>query len=72
MVYRLLCRLLASANIKQVDSILKASVKRREELAPDWEMVYIALPKNDRKLRGEMLEKMLQWADGKPGKDSCF
>jgi len=72
MVYRLLCKLLESANIKQVNRVLNAAVKRREELLPDWEMTYIALPKKDRKLRGEMLEKMLQWAEGEPGKDSCF
>lgn len=72
MVYRLLCKLMESATLQQVDAVLMAAVKRREELFPDWEMAYIALPKNDPELRSKILGKMVQWEEGKPEKDSCF
>ena len=47
-------------SVRQETRKRKAVYQRKEELFPDWEIVYIALPKNDRKKRCEYLEWMLR------------
>jgi len=45
---------------KQIDEILNAAMRRKETLFPNWEICYLALPKNDRENRQRILEKMLE------------
>ena len=43
-----------------LDEILEAAVSRRRQLYPDWEMLYFALPKQDRQKWPEYLAEMLE------------
>lgn len=72
MMNKLFCKLLMHANTEQIDAVLQAAVKRREELHPEWDMTYIALPKNDPEKRMEMLLEMVNLEQNHYGKDSCF
>lgn len=36
-----------NADAKEIDDILDAAVKRRRQLYPDWEMIYLAAPKKN-------------------------
>ena len=49
------------ADPAEIDMILEAAVARKRELYPQWEMVYIALPKNDPEERKRTLEWV--WKD---------
>lgn len=63
MIYKFICRLLSGASAEQTDAVLRAAVKRRQELYPDWDVAYVALPKNDTKRRSEMLREMLKFEE---------
>ena len=40
-------RKIGAADSEMIDMILDAAMNRKRELYPEWEMVYLALPKND-------------------------
>ena len=69
---KIIRRLLRSANVKQVDAVLKAAGERRGELFPQWEVIYLSLPKNDPERRLEMLRQILKIEENNQWKDSCF
>ena len=54
-----------SANVTEIDDILKLAVERRRELFPDWDMVYLALPKNDPEERKRTIDQALIWLEYK-------
>ena len=72
MFYKLLCKVLCRTDVNRIDALLKAAVACRQELLPDWDMVYIALPKNEPKRRTEMLRAMLRFEENNQQKDTCF
>lgn len=43
----------------QVDTVLDAAMERRGILFPEWDMTYVALPKNDWDDRKQTLEYLL-------------
>lgn len=45
----------------EIGDILEAAVARKRELYPEWEMVYLALPKNDPEERKRTLDWV--WKD---------
>lgn len=49
------------ADPAEIGDILETAVARKRELYPQWEMVYIALPKNDPEERKRTLEWV--WED---------
>ena len=69
---KIIRRLLRSANVKQVDAVLKAAGERRGGLFPQWEVIYLSLPKNDPEQRLEMLRQILKIEENNQWKDSCF
>ena len=50
-----------NADTTEIGDILEAAVQRKRELYPEWEMVYLALPKNDPQERKRTLEWV--WKD---------
>lgn len=47
------------AKRNQIDDFLTNARKRKEELFPGWEIIYLALPKENRKKRIEYMERIL-------------
>lgn len=61
---RLFLHWMKSANQEEIDRILDEAIKRRKELFPGWDMMYIALPKEDLEERKRILEYIL-YIEGK-------
>lgn len=60
MLGRILKFLIGHADTELTEMVLQEVYQRKEELFPDWEIVYVALPKKDRNKRREYLEWMLE------------
>ena len=60
MLNKLVLYYIERASRKRIDEIICAAMRRKEALFPDWEICYLALPKNDRENRQRILEKMLE------------
>ena len=56
---QLICEYLAAADAESVDRILNAIFTRRRELFPEWDMIYLALPRNNPEERKLVLEQAL-------------
>ena len=48
------------ADTTWIDTILDAALARRQDLYPNWDMTYIALPKDDPKERSRLLSQITQ------------
>lgn len=59
MIGRIVRFLIGHADAELTETVYDAAYRRKSELYPEWEIVYIALPKKDRKKRREYLEWML-------------
>ena len=53
-------RYIMQADGELTDALLQAVLERRKLLFPDWEMLYIALPKQDAEKRAAILKGMLE------------
>ncbi len=53
-------RLVNRADSVEIDTILDAALARRQDLYPNWDMTYIALPKDDPKERSRLLSQIIQ------------
>ena len=53
----------------QLEQILSAALDRKRVLFPDWDIQYIAVPKNDPREQEILLEFISKWTqkDNKPG-----
>lgn len=48
------------ADAELIETVLDAVYKRKEELFPEWEIIYVALPRKSRDERRGYLEWMLR------------
>ena len=48
-----------TANLLQLQEIMDAIAERYALLSPEWDIFYLALPKNNEDLRRELLQKVL-------------
>ena len=53
-------RQISNADIAQIDIILEAAFARKRELYPQWDIQYMALPKDDWEERRKILEFALE------------
>ena len=51
---------ICNADTKEIDEILNLAVARRQELYPDWDMVYLAIPKGASEGTREIFEKLME------------
>lgn len=58
----LLIKNIQAATDYELQDIMKAIEKRYSTAYPDWDVVYVAVPK-DPKIRREKLENILKWFD---------
>ena len=72
MMDRIVCVLIGRASQKRTDMVLNAAMKRKRELFPDWDIVYMALPKNSPEERVKLLQRILETELGGLDKDTCF
>lgn len=58
-----------STEDSQLEQILSAALDRKRVLFPDWDIQYIAVPKNDPREQEILLEFISKWTqkDNKPG-----
>ena len=58
-----------STEDSQLEQILSAALDRKRNLFPDWDIQYIAVPKNDPREQEILLEFISKWTqkDNKPG-----
>ena len=54
------------ADTTWIDTILDAALARRQDLYPNWDMTYIALPKDDPKERSRLLSQITQILQERP------
>ena len=54
---QLICEYIAAADAESVDRMLDAVFSRRRELFPKWDMIYLALPRNNPEERKLVLEQ---------------
>ena len=47
----------------EIEDILSTAMKRKEELYPQWDMVYLALQKDDLEKRRATLASLLRWEE---------
>lgn len=56
------------AGVEEVDELLSAAIDRKRELFPEWEILYLALPKRDTQKWQEILNQVYSYLDlGKDG-----
>lgn len=53
-------RQISNADIAQIDILLEAAFARKRELYPQWDIQYMALPKDDWEERRKILEFALE------------
>jgi hypothetical protein len=53
-------REISNADIAQIDILLEAAFARKRELYPQWDIQYMALPKDDWEERRKILEFALE------------
>lgn len=58
-----LLRQIACADEMEIEDILSIAMKRKEELYPQWDMVYLALQKDDLEKRRATLTSLLRWEE---------
>lgn len=58
-----LLRQIACADKMEIEDILSTAMKRKEELYPQWDMVYLALQKDDLEKRRATLASLLRWEE---------
>ena len=51
---------ISNADSAQIDILLEAAFARKRELYPQWDIQYMALPKNDWEERRKIMEFMLE------------
>lgn len=56
------------ATCSEIDALLNAAIERKRELFPDWETVYLAMPKRDTRQWKQILDQV--YAYMVLGKDS--
>ncbi len=47
----------------ELDAILHAAMERHRVLFPDWEIVYVSLPRNDLEMREKYLKMMMEFLE---------
>ncbi len=56
------------AGVEEIDELLSAAIDRKRELFPEWEILYLALPKRDTQKWQEILNQVYSYLDlGKDG-----
>lgn len=56
------------ANEAQIDELLSTAIERKRELFPDWEILYLALPKRDTRQWKQILDQVYAYLElGKDG-----
>lgn len=48
------------ATQEEIDAVLNVALNRRRKMFPDWDMTYIALPKNDLEERRHTIEYAME------------
>lgn len=56
------------AGMEEIDELLGAAIERKRELFPDWEILYLAMPKRDTQKWKEILDQVYAYLE--LGKDS--
>ena len=60
-MYTELISVIQSADASELEDILDAAIKRKRELFPDWDILYLAIPKNDADERMRTYDYIRQW-----------
>ncbi len=61
-------RKIEEAGLEEVDELLGAAIDRKRELFPDWEILYLAMPKGDTQKWKETLGQIYLYLElGKGG-----
>ena len=60
-MYTELISVIQSADASELEDILDAAIKRKRELFPDWDILYLAIPKNDVDERMRAYDYIRQW-----------
>lgn len=56
------------AGVEEIDELLSAAIDRKRELFPEWEILYLALPKRDTQKWQEILNQVYSYLElGKDG-----
>lgn len=66
MIRKIIRYLIKRADAELIETVLDAVYKRKEELFPEWEIIYVALPRKDRDERRGYLEWIL-WMESERG-----
>lgn len=70
-VTKLCIRYIRRASVEEIDEILSHTFRRREELFPDYDPIYLALPKYDREERWKQLASFCDLAGHMYEKDTA-
>ena len=60
MIRKIIRYFIKCADAELIETLLDAVYKRKEELFPEWEIIYVALPRKSRDERRGYLEWMLR------------
>ena len=60
-MYNELIETIDSANAFDIEDILCAAIERKRQLFPDWDILYLAVQKNNESERKLTLDCILQW-----------
>lgn len=61
MILEAVIREIETANAMETEVLMDVVFERKRQLFPDWEMIYLALPKEDRVRRELTLKNLLEW-----------
>ena len=56
-----LFKTIQSADASDIDDILHIAIERKRYLFPDWDILYLAVPKNDKEAQSKTLEYIQKW-----------
>ena len=55
-----------SAGASDIEDILQVAIERKRQLFPDWEILYLAIPKNNEEKRKLTIDYIQQWCRKQP------
>lgn len=60
-ILKFMLKRIALADSDELDEIIKAVVQRKSVIFPEWESLWVSLPRNDKEARIEQIRQMLQF-----------
>lgn len=65
-IYGLVLTAIARASDAELNEIVQAVIRRYAQQFPDWDVLFLSMPKNDRQERQRSVEALCAFADQSP------